>query len=148
MMHNSVHCIFPVLDFWSRPPPPPIIFVPLSPSLAAALGPLSSRSNLTHWNKGMGVQNWREGGTRNPILRLSPVHYGHSMFNWLNVLNVISLLRSAGWQFLPRYELWENFICLMCFILQPLMYSVHLPLMTYGLCTWKDLGNSFKSEFI
>ena len=36
--------IFPVLDFWS--PPPPFIFVPLAPSQAAALGPLtfSSRS--------------------------------------------------------------------------------------------------------
>ena len=46
--------------------PPPLIFVPLHPSLAAALGPLAyssriaqppglaNRPNLTHWNKGGG----------------------------------------------------------------------------------------------
>ena len=44
---TTIFCeIFSVLDFW--PPPPPSSFVPLSPSLAAALGPLAfySRSAL------------------------------------------------------------------------------------------------------
>ena len=52
---------FPSIGFL---PPPPLIFVPLPPSLAEALGPLAyssriaqppglaNRPNLTHWNKG------------------------------------------------------------------------------------------------
>ena len=58
--------IFPVLDFCPPPgpiwgPTTPLIFVPLSPSLAAALGPPAYRPNLTYWNKGVGEQKWWKG---------------------------------------------------------------------------------------
>ena len=51
------------------PPPttlPSFMCVPLSPSLAAALGPLASRPNLTNWNngdEGTEMKGGRGGGT-------------------------------------------------------------------------------------
>ena len=58
-------CSITVYDIWS---PSPFILVP-PPRHLVSVGHV----NLTHWNKGMGVQNWREGGGgRNPLLWLSP----------------------------------------------------------------------------
>ena len=65
---------FPVMDFW--PPPPTLIFVPLSPSVAAVLSPHSLGLTWPTETRGMGVQYWREGGTRNPNTVIEPLIMG------------------------------------------------------------------------
>ena len=55
--------IFPVLDFW--PPPPPFIFLPLSPSLAATIGPIAYSS---HSPRPPSLKGRIQGGGRRPPL--------------------------------------------------------------------------------
>ena len=88
LAHCFVSVYFVTINLRDFPcPPPPFIFVPLSPSLAAALGPLaySSRSASPPkplgliWpteTSGMRVQNEGRGGGaggKNPILWLSQI---------------------------------------------------------------------------